>query len=122
MNLEIDSFNMSNDNKPVVLITGANTGIGLEIVKALCASDKPYSIILSGRTLEKIQQAVKEVKEAFPKTASSLSEVLIDVESDESIEKAFEKISAEHDRIDALINNAGSAIHRLGLFRVTEIL
>lgn len=94
-------------NKPVVLVTGANTGIGIEIVKALCSSEKSYSIILSGRSEEKVKQAVKKVKDAFPKTASTLTEVLIDVEDDVSIQKAFEKVSAEYDRVDAIINNAG---------------
>ena len=101
---------MSAGNKQVIFITGANTGIGLEIVKALCGSDKAYSIILAGRSPEKVQEAIKTVRDEFPNTASTLDSAQLDLEDDASITKAFEEISASYDCIDALINNGGEWI------------
>ncbi|GIK04407.1 hypothetical protein Aspvir_008490 [Aspergillus viridinutans] len=68
----------------IIVITGANTGIGLETVKALCQSNQKYHILLGSRNLENAQ-------------------------SDESIDAAFGQIAAKYDRIDCLINNAGAS-------------
>ena len=93
--------------KHTVLITGANTGLGLEIVKALSGSEQAYTIILAGRSPQKVKDAIKGVQSEFPQTKSTFDEVQIDVEDDESIAKAFNKVSASHGRLDCLINNAG---------------
>ncbi|GAA98884.1 uncharacterized protein L969DRAFT_51213 [Mixia osmundae IAM 14324] len=94
--------------KVIVLITGANTGIGYETVKQLLTSNKAYHIIAAGRSLEKINTAVEELKSGTPKSHSTLSTAQIDVESDESIAKAAEAVEREYGYIDVLINNAGA--------------
>ncbi|MCJ1382771.1 hypothetical protein MMC17_005884 [Xylographa soralifera] len=58
---------------PGILITGANTGLGLATVHALCHSPHAYNIILSARTLEKATAAITTVQAAHPTTASTLS-------------------------------------------------
>ncbi|CAI7643508.1 unnamed protein product [Penicillium viridicatum] len=91
----------------IIVITGGNTGIGLETVKALYHSNQNYHILLGGRNLEKAQLACQNViTEAVQNTVEPF---LVDVESDESIEAAFNQIAAKHDRIDCLINNAGAS-------------
>lgn len=91
----------------VVLVTGANTGIGFQIVRALAGSDKTYSIILAGRSLDKVQQAIKDLQEKFPDSKSALSPLELDIESDRSIEAAFETVTGQFGKVDVLINNAG---------------
>jgi NADP-dependent 3-hydroxy acid dehydrogenase YdfG len=58
-------------DKHIVLITGANTGLGLEVVKALYKSDLPYEIILGARSVDKANQAIASVKEEQPQLDSS---------------------------------------------------
>lgn len=95
--------------KKVILITGANTGLGLEIVKALCRESTPYDILVGSRSLQKGEAAVESVKKEIPNSTSTLLVVQIDIESDDSVEKAFATIKSKYDKLDVLINNAGAA-------------
>ncbi|KAF2801865.1 NAD(P)-binding protein [Mytilinidion resinicola] len=92
----------------IVLITGGNTGIGYETVKALYASSKgPYTILLGGRSIEKVNNAIAALQKEIPDTASKLVPLQVDIESDESITAAFETVKSSVGYIDVLINNAG---------------
>ncbi|TVY43667.1 Short-chain dehydrogenase/reductase [Lachnellula occidentalis] len=96
-------------SNPIVLITGANTGLGFEIVKALLQSPKPYTILLGGRSLEKAKAATQQAQTENPPSSSIIKAVQIDIESDSSITNLFDQISAEYGRVDVLINNAGAS-------------
>ncbi|KAK2592782.1 hypothetical protein QQS21_009525 [Conoideocrella luteorostrata] len=91
----------------VVLVTGANTGLGLEIVRALCGSDANYEILLGGRSLEKATKAVQNVIAAFPKVEGRVSAIQVDIEDDDSISAAVDTVSAKYGHLDVLVNNAG---------------
>ncbi|KAK6516645.1 hypothetical protein TWF506_006543 [Arthrobotrys conoides] len=92
--------------KTIVVITGANTGIGYEAVKAFLIASQPYHIFVGGRSPEKVESAIKSFGDTGIHT---LVPFQLDLLSDESITAAYAKISAEVDHIDALINNAGAA-------------
>lgn len=96
-------------SSPVILITGANTGIGFETIKALCRSSNTYTILLGGRSIQKAEDAVQLAKSQFPNCPSSLTAIQVDIEDDASISKAFDEVSTKHRRVDALINNAGKS-------------
>lgn len=91
----------------IVLITGANTGLGLETIKSLVQSTKAYTILLGGRDIAKAEAATKQVQKDFLSTASSIHAVQIDVEDDGSILKLFDQVTSQYGRLDVLINNAG---------------
>ncbi|KAL5353201.1 hypothetical protein ACLOAV_001234 [Pseudogymnoascus australis] len=93
---------------PIILITGANTGIGFEVIKALLSSPDTYTILLGGRSFQKAEDAVRLAKALFPNSQSVLSAIQVDIEDDDSISKAFDEVSAKHGRVDVLINNAGA--------------
>ncbi len=90
-----------------VLVTGAKSGIGFEIVKALLQSKKVYHILVGSRTEAKATAAIEMLGKEVPDTTSTLGAVQVDLTSDESIEKAFEQVKASPGRLDALIENAG---------------
>ncbi len=92
----------------VVLVTGANSGIGYEIVKSFYEASKPYHIILTSRSLENGTAAMEKIKNEVPSSANTLQVVQMDLTSDESINAAFATVQSTNPRIDALINNAGA--------------
>jgi NAD(P)-dependent dehydrogenase (short-subunit alcohol dehydrogenase family) len=100
---------MTTQNSTVVFITGANTGLGLEVVKALCSSTRSYHILLGSRSLDNATTAIDTVKNELKDTKSTITPVQIDVESDESIQNAFKTIESTTGKLDVLINNAGES-------------
>lgn len=92
----------------VLLVTGANTGLGYQIIRALCGSDESYIILLGGRSPKKASQAAEDAMKEFTKTSSLVTPVQIDIEDDESIEALYERVQADYGRLDILINNAGA--------------
>ena len=90
----------------IVLITGGNTGIGYETVKALLGSERVYHILLAGRDINKAREAANSASSEI-ESKSTVEATQVDVEDDDSIAKAFEQVSSKHPRIDCLINNAG---------------
>jgi len=86
----------------IVLISGANAGIGLAVATQL-AKDHGYHVIIGSRKVaagEKVAAAL--VADGFSATA-----VQLDVTSDESIIAATSWIEREFGVLDVLINNAG---------------
>jgi NAD(P)-dependent dehydrogenase (short-subunit alcohol dehydrogenase family) len=92
----------------IVLITGGNTGIGYESIKALYASPTAHTILMGSRSLDKAAEAIKTLESEVPTTKSSIEAIQIDIEDDASIESAFKHVETKHGRIDALVNNAGT--------------
>lgn len=91
----------------IVLITGGNTGLGFETVKALFRSKQTYTVLLGGRSIDKANAAVKAIKSEFPESPSNVTAIQIDIEDDDSISRALDNVTKSHGRVDVLINNAG---------------
>ena len=84
-------------DKRVVLITGANQGIGLQVAKELVA--KGFTVLMGSRNLERGESAAQEV-------GSGAHALQLDVTNQASIAAAAERIRREFGRLDILIQNA----------------
>lgn len=90
----------------IVLITGANTGIGYAVAKGIASQNKGYHVLIGSRDTEKgIEAAATLQKEGL-----SVEAITIDVTVDASIFEAVETVTTKFGRLDILINNAGIAI------------
>lgn len=87
----------------VALITGANSGIGLQAARAL--AERGAHVVLACRTRPKAVVARDEVLVAAPDATVSL--VDLDLTSLEAVRAAGHEVLAQFDRLDLLINNAG---------------
>lgn len=93
-------------NRYIVLITGANAGLGFETVRGFCSSSKTeYEILLGGRSLKKAEQAAEAARAEFP--GSHIVPVQLDIEDDASIQALSAKVESTYGRLDILVNNAG---------------
>lgn len=93
---------MSADSKTIVLVTGANQGIGLEITRKLTTEHKDYHVIMTGRRKEAVEQAASKLQAE----GLSVEPLVLDVTSDESIAQAAKTVSDKYGHLDVLINNA----------------
>ncbi|EDO04659.1 hypothetical protein SS1G_07142 [Sclerotinia sclerotiorum 1980 UF-70] len=101
---------MSQTQREVILITGANTGLGFEIVKSIYASERAYDIILGGRSLAKIEDAIDCVTKEMKELNSKLYPLVVDIEHDDAIARAFEEVKEKFGKLDVLVNNAGAQL------------
>lgn len=88
--------------KQVVLISGANAGIGLAVANQI-AKEHGYHVIIGSRRAAEGEK----VAESLEAEGFSASSVQLDLTSDESIEAAVAQIEKEFGVLDVLINNAG---------------
>jgi NAD(P)-dependent dehydrogenase (short-subunit alcohol dehydrogenase family) len=90
----------------IALVTGANKGIGFEVVRQLAR--KRFHVFLGARN-EKAGEAAAEKlnKEGEKKDYGKITFLKIDISNPESIKRAAGEFSKGSDRLDALVNNAG---------------
>jgi NAD(P)-dependent dehydrogenase (short-subunit alcohol dehydrogenase family) len=82
----------------IVLVTGANRGIGLEVCRQL--AEKGHKVLLASRDAAKGRAAAKSL-------SGNVEPVALDVTDLGSVKRAVRKIMARHGRVDVLVNNAG---------------
>lgn len=78
--------------------------MGYAASKVIAGASEAFHVIMSGRSLEKVESAKSEIETTGVK--GSLSALHLDVTDDESIGKAVKYVQENHGRLDALINNA----------------
>jgi carbonyl reductase 1 len=84
------------------LVTGANRGIGQQVARVLATDG--WDVLVGSRDRKKGEAAVARLRK---ETGGRLKVVEIDVDSDESVTLAAQKLRDGAIRLDALVNNAG---------------
>lgn len=87
------------------LITGATSGIGW--ATALALAGQGYSILATGRRLEKLQELEKTLKAQFPSVG--VKTAAFDISDRFEVSEFLKSFSSEIAHMDVLVNNAGLA-------------
>ena len=117
-----------------ILVTGANKGIGLAIVKRLLSEYPNTFVYLGSRDVGRGEEAIKQIESEMGAAAKGRVKLLeLDVTSDSSVQKAAETVKAElseaNDQLYGLVNNAGGGgphhrqvleLNTYGVCRTTE--
>lgn len=102
-----DDFSESDDEDPggkVIVVSGGNRGIGLEVVRRLAMLKKPDdTIYLCSRSVYRGEDAEIALKQE----GLNVTYHQLDIEDLESVEWLASSLSRRHGGIDVLINNAG---------------
>lgn len=116
------------------VVTGSNSGLGLVTARELARAGA--SVIVACRNTDKGEQAASIIRSAVP--PADLTVRQLDLADLSSVRAFAQRIGAEHDRLDLLVNNAGVmapprrltadgfesqiATNYLGHFALTELL
>ncbi|EHY55727.1 hypothetical protein HRR83_007945 [Exophiala dermatitidis] len=91
----------------VVLITGANSGVGYGVTQVLASASEKFHVIMASRSLERATKAKAEIEASG--IEGRLSTVQMDVTDPDSVGKAADRVGQEFGKVDVLVNNAGVA-------------
>lgn len=86
----------------VALVTGASSGIGAAIVRALAKNG--VKVIAAARRYDKLQQLAANIKQEYKIDVYPMA---CDVQKEEDILNVFEWAESTLGGVDVLINNAG---------------
>jgi NAD(P)-dependent dehydrogenase (short-subunit alcohol dehydrogenase family) len=123
----------------IILVTGATSGIGLELSSVLAR--KGAHVVMVGRDRDRTESARTHVASSSGSSGSesgNVTTLLCDFSSQTAIRRLAETFLARHNRLDVLVNNAGGvnkkrrvtedgieatfAVNHLGYFLLTNLL
>jgi len=98
--LEYSTENRSESR--IIVITGANQGIGFELTKQL--AQEGHTVFLGSRSLKNGHDAVATLDKNI---ANNIHVVQLDITDQASVDAAVKTVQAKYKHIDVLVNNAG---------------
>lgn len=98
-------------DKTLILITGANQGLGYYASQQLAATGN-YHVLMGSRDLSKAEKAISTLAadSSVKLDAKNLEAIQLDVTDDDSIKAAAATVEKKYGRLDILLNNAGVAL------------
>jgi NAD(P)-dependent dehydrogenase (short-subunit alcohol dehydrogenase family) len=97
---------MTSSSPLVILITGANAGIGYHTAHQIAKTGK-YTVLVGARSTEKANDAIKSIRaDDSSVSEASLVPLVIDLNKDDTISAAAKHVESTYGHLDILINNA----------------
>ena len=99
--------------RKVILVTGANKGIGLAIVSRLLSDFPDTHLVLGSRDVTRDQAAVQQLVGDLGEDIKTRLDLQLDVCSDKSVTAAMQTIKTklrEGESLYGLVNNAGGIL------------
>ena len=97
--------NKSQTANPVVIITGASSGIGEKA--AITLAMYGYRVVIAARRQDRLEEIAKHIR----KMGGEVLPIQIDLSQVDQIRDLVERTKSVFGQIDILVNNAGSARH-----------
>jgi NAD(P)-dependent dehydrogenase (short-subunit alcohol dehydrogenase family) len=98
-------------SKTLILITGANQGLGYYAAQQLASQGK-YHVLLGSRDFSKAEKAIQSLisDDTVKVSSNDFEPIQIDIDDDASIEAAVKTIDDKYHKLDILLNNAAIAL------------
>ncbi len=93
--------NMSDLTGKLIIVTGGNSGLGYESVKAF--AHKGADVILTSRSIQKGEDA----KASIGPTKGNIEVMQLDLQDFSSVQSFVKAYKAKYEKLDILLNNAG---------------
>ncbi|KAK2601317.1 hypothetical protein N8I77_010775 [Diaporthe amygdali] len=99
---------MASPNKEIVLVTGGNGGIGLEVARQLSRDHGDrFHVLIGCRNLSDGEKAVKELQGEGRGEDAPVEAIQVDITNEESLAAAAKLVGDKFGRLDVLHANAG---------------
>jgi len=92
------------------VVTGGSDGIGLECASQVAAAEPECRIVLVGRDTRRTARAIGRIRSESPRCR--VDALLCDFADQAAVRRLAEDVLATCDRIDVLVNNAGTVFAR----------
>jgi NAD(P)-dependent dehydrogenase (short-subunit alcohol dehydrogenase family) len=89
----------------IVLVTGANRGLGHAILQVVGLREPSNTYILGSRDLEAGQKAKSQLQQDG--VTAAIDVIQLDVTNDDQILAAIKHVASKYGKLDVLVNNAG---------------
>jgi uncharacterized protein len=96
---------MSPRSRPVALVTGASSGIGLELAKVFAAEG--YDLLISSDNRAKLKKAATQIT---PINGTKVQIIVADLSKSDGPKKLYHAVKKLRRHIDVLVNNAGVGV------------
>lgn len=106
----IPSPSLTEDNLPdqrgrVFIVTGGYAGVGTQLSRILYGRNG--TVYVAGRSQEKAEKAIEEIKEAHPSSDGRIEFLKVDLADLSTIKASADDFLKREQRLDVLTNNAG---------------
>lgn len=106
---------MENNQVKTALITGASSGIGLELTK--CFARDGHTVIMVAHHQEKLRDAAQQIQGEFPSV--QVHTLALDLSQDGAAADLYQQVQSRGWQVEYLVNNAGFG--ERGMFLETDL-